>query len=391
MNSHHAVIVLLLITSCYVWDMTSAHMVVRREADLPVPSNWRSLISPAVYAYSKSKKDASFSKVLFEGDISGIDIPVDKEDLIAMIAQNAVVEKDLLWPGGVVPFTFTEDDFNSTQTNLIRDAMKDMMLKTCIKFIPRIDEKAYITFVKSSDGCYSYVGQTQKQQFINLQASCLTMLGEVQHELMHALGFEHEQSRMDRDQYVRVVYQNIPPSMHNQFAKYRGITSNLPYDYNSILHYAHNAFAKRSDEDIPTILPNAGTASIGNRVVMSVLDVKRINLLYECPTTPAPDTTTTETIVSTTTLTTQQTSTDDSTDASSTDTTSTDSTSVKRIVTATSKTGKPKTSISRCPANPNGLHVDNCQSAEDCISSELGTMCCTFCISGNRCNNYCTI
>ncbi|OWA55588.1 hypothetical protein BV898_19975, partial [Hypsibius exemplaris] len=78
MNSHHAMVVLLVITSCYVWDMTSAHMVVRREADLSVPSNWRNLISPSVYAYSKSKKDASLSGALFEGDISGRDKPVDK-------------------------------------------------------------------------------------------------------------------------------------------------------------------------------------------------------------------------------------------------------------------------------------------------------------------------
>ncbi|OWA53002.1 putative Zinc metalloproteinase nas-13 [Hypsibius exemplaris] len=207
---------------------------------------------------------------------------------------------------------------------------------------------------------------------------------------MHALGFEHEQSRMDRDQYVRIIYQNIPPSMHNQFAKYRSITSDLPYDYNSILHYAHNAFARRSDEDIPTILPNNGIASIGNRVVMSVLDVKRINLLYECPTTPAPDMPTTETTVSTTTLTTQQTSVDDSTDTPSIEATSTDSTSTERMITATSKAGKRPKSIPRCPASPNGLRVDSCQSAEDCITSDLGTMCCTFCISGDRCNNYCT-
>ncbi|OWA52336.1 putative Zinc metalloproteinase nas-14 [Hypsibius exemplaris] len=387
MNSHHATVVLLVITSCYVWDMTSAHMVVRREADLSVPSNWRSLISPSVYAYSKSRKDSSLSGALFEGDISGVDIPVDKAEIAALRVKNAVKDKDQLWPDGVVPFTFTKDDFNSTQTNLIRDAMEDMMLKTCIKFTPRIDEKNYITFVKSSDGCYSYVGRTQKQQFINLQANCLTMLGEVQHELMHALGFEHEQSRMDRDQYVRIIYQNIPPSMHNQFAKYRGITSDLPYDYNSILHYAHNAFARQSDEDIPTILPNNGIASIGNRVAMSVMDVKRINLLYECPTTPAPDMETTETTVSTTTLTTQQTSTDDSTDAPLTEATSTDSTSTKRMITFTLKpTKRPK----RCPTSADGLPVDNCQSAEDCITKGSGTVCCTFCISGNRCNNYCT-
>jgi hypothetical protein len=61
--------------------------------------------------------------------------------------------------------------------------------------------------------CYSYVGRLATPQTILLQVACVDYIGEVQHEVMHALGFYHEQSREDRDNYIDIIYKNIPQSM----------------------------------------------------------------------------------------------------------------------------------------------------------------------------------
>ena len=57
--------------------------------------------------------------------------------------------------------------------------------------------------------CYSYIGETGgAKQDLSIGTGCKHK-GIVIHEFMHALGFYHEQSRYDRDQYVRIDFSNI--------------------------------------------------------------------------------------------------------------------------------------------------------------------------------------
>lgn len=56
--------------------------------------------------------------------------------------------------------------------------------------------------------CWSYVGDDGVGQDVSIGAGCDTK-AIVEHELLHALGFYHEQSRSDRDDYVKIWWDQI--------------------------------------------------------------------------------------------------------------------------------------------------------------------------------------
>lgn len=59
--------------------------------------------------------------------------------------------------------------------------------------------------------CWSYIGRQSRGQPISLMARGCLYTGTVQHEVLHALGFHHEQARSDRDKYITILTENILP------------------------------------------------------------------------------------------------------------------------------------------------------------------------------------
>ena len=57
--------------------------------------------------------------------------------------------------------------------------------------------------------CWSFVGRRGGKQVVSLARSGCLYHHTVQHELLHALGFNHEQTRSDRDKHIRVLLQNV--------------------------------------------------------------------------------------------------------------------------------------------------------------------------------------
>ena len=63
--------------------------------------------------------------------------------------------------------------------------------------------------------CWSGVGKSWSgglQELSLDRSGCMTK-DTIIHEFLHSLGFNHEQTRPDRDQYIQVLYENIEPRM----------------------------------------------------------------------------------------------------------------------------------------------------------------------------------
>ena len=67
------------------------------------------------------------------------------------------------------------------------------------------------------------------------------------HEFIHALGFHHEQVRPDRDNFVEIIYGNIPSDKRHNFDLFSGSrTYGVMYDGLSVMHYSEYAFSNYS-------------------------------------------------------------------------------------------------------------------------------------------------
>eukprot|EP00057_Strongylocentrotus_purpuratus_P003843 XP_003727490.1 PREDICTED: blastula protease 10 [Strongylocentrotus purpuratus] len=132
----------------------------------------------------------------------------------------------------------------------IYEAMDHWSTKTCVKFETYSSDRSStlghnqrLRFHKA-DGCWSYVGRQptnrMQPQPISIGTGCLE-LGTIAHEIGHAMGFQHEQSRPDRDDHVEVFWTNIETDQQNNFEKesLEDVMASevVKYDLKSVMHY----------------------------------------------------------------------------------------------------------------------------------------------------------
>jgi hypothetical protein len=196
--------------------------------------------------------------MIIEGDIQ-----VRLDHWLAYLAGGDATFGGTPWPSGIVRYEFAANVSTANRT-LMLAAMNDIAQRAGVQFVVRgAGDPNYIT-IQNSTVNNSAVGMIGGQQIMNIAAwnSHIVMV----HELYHALGFWHEQSRTDRDTFITINTANICGSGSStacqattccmcvnaaggcvscapNFVLQTGSNFYGPYDFDSMMHYGRTAFS----------------------------------------------------------------------------------------------------------------------------------------------------
>jgi hypothetical protein len=257
--------------------------IISSEVEVEVANPTPGSVSDIYYAGQQLAVETFNGDYVYQGDIVFSKDMVTQEPVKLVYkkgetpsANKSVGRTSARWPNNTVYYAI---DSNLDNKARVYDAIKHWEDKTNLDFVERSSQSNYIYFVSGS-GCSSYIGMVGGKQNITLSSSCST--GNTIHEIGHAIGLWHEQSRVDRDSYITIKYNNIQSGREHNFQTYAQqgwdgdeFTSSL--DFGSIMMYGSYSFSSNGQ---PTIVKKSGSTFSIQRSGLSSGDVTGINNMY---------------------------------------------------------------------------------------------------------------
>ncbi|HLF31691.1 MAG TPA: M12 family metallopeptidase [Xanthomonadales bacterium] len=189
----------------------------------------------------------------------------------------------LPWANGRFVYEFSpEVQLDPRKMEAFEQACRRLLENTALKCVNRsqavaMGDRDYV-YVVAGNGDASYVGRQGGKQLLSILIWNNPNI--ISHEIKHALGWGHEQQHPNRDEYVDILFENIPLEKQENFYVHDNGNEG-DYDFDSVMHYYPTDFSRPARKSIRAKRKYQSYQSVmGQRDHLSKIDLLEIQEFY---------------------------------------------------------------------------------------------------------------